>query len=92
MKDINEDTNSQKKVVFFKISKRSFFISLLFMSEDLFYENTLIIQNTLSIKIKIVILVNIYIIRFGFIDEKFTEIVDKRLEIQPQRLIKSKLV
>ena len=60
------------------------------MPEDLFCESPLTIQYTLGNKIKATALVDICATRFGFIDEKFAEIVYEKLEIQPQRLTKSK--
>ena len=60
------------------------------MSEDLFCESSLTIQCTLGNKIKATTLVDTCATGFGFIDEKFAEIVCKKLEIQPQRLTKPK--
>ena len=60
------------------------------MPEDLFYESPLTIQCTLGNKIKVTILVDTCATGFGYIDEKFAEIVCEKLEIQPQRLIKPK--
>ena len=60
------------------------------MPEDLFCENPLTIQCTLGNKIKVTTLVDTCATGFGFIDEKFAEIVCERLEIQPQRLTKPK--
>ena len=60
------------------------------MLEDLFCKSPLTIQFTLGNKIKAIILVNTCATKFSFINEKFTEIVYKRLEIQPQRLTKPK--
>lgn len=58
------------------------------MLENLFCEIFLIIQYTLGIKIKVIILVDLYTTRLGFINEKFVKIIYKKLEIQPQHLIK----
>ena len=60
------------------------------MLKDLFCESSLIIEYTLGNKIKAAILINIYAIRFGFIDEKFAKIVCKKHEILLQCLIRSK--
>ena len=64
------------------MKKKSLFVSLLFMPEDLFCKSFLTIQCTLGNKIKATILINICAIEFNFIDKKFAEIVYKRLEIQ----------
>ena len=60
------------------------------MLENLFYKSSLTIYYRLKNKIKTIILVDTCAIGFGFIDEKFAKIVYKKLEIQPQRLTKSK--
>ena len=60
------------------------------MPKDLFCKSPLIIQCTLGNKIKAITLVNTYATGFGFIDEKFAVIICEKLEIQPQRLTKSK--
>lgn len=51
------------------------------MLEMLFYESSFIIQCILSKKMKRKTLVNTYVIRFDFMNEKFAKIVYKRLEI-----------
>ena len=60
------------------------------MPEDLFCESPLTIQYTLGNKIKTTTLVDTCATGFGFIDEKFAEIVCKKLEIQSQHLTKLK--
>ena len=60
------------------------------MLEDLFCERPLTIQCTLGNKIKATTLVDSCVTGFGFIDEKFAEIVCERLEIQSQHLTKPK--
>ena len=60
------------------------------MPEDLFCKSLLTIQCTLGNKIKAITLVDTCATGFGFINEKFAEIVCERLEIQPQRLTKPK--
>lgn len=62
------------------------------MSKDLFCESFLIIQHTLGNKIKAISLVDICATRFGFINEKFVEMIYKRLEIQPKYLTKPKFI
>ena len=62
------------------------------MLEDLFCKSFLTIQCTLGNKIKATTLVDTCAIGFGFIDEKFVEIVCEKLEIQPQCLTKPKLI
>ena len=57
------------------------FVSLLFLPEDLFYKSFFLIQCILGNKIKATTLVDTCATRFGFIDEKFAEIVCERLEI-----------
>lgn len=79
-----------KDQFFFKIEKKNLFISLLFLPEDLFYENLLIIQCILGNNINATTLIDTYAIRFNFINEKFARIIYKELEIQPQYLTKSK--
>ena len=59
-------------------------------ARDLFCESPLTIQCTLGNKIKATTLVDTCATGFGFINEKFAEIVCERLEIQPQRLTKPK--
>ena len=66
------------------------FISSSFMPKNLFYKSFLTIQCILGNKIKATILIDTCATRFGFINEKFAEIVYKKLEIQPQRLTKPK--
>ena len=51
------------------------------MPEDLFCESPLTIQCTLGNKIKATTLVDTFATRFGFIDEKFAEIVCEKHEI-----------
>ena len=53
------------------------------MPEDLFCESLLTIQCTLENNIKAKTLVDTYATEFGFIDDKFVEIVCGELEIQP---------
>ena len=60
------------------------------MLEDLFCKSFFIIQCTLGNEIKVITLVNTCITGFGFINEKFVEIIYEKLEIQPQYLTKSK--
>ena len=60
------------------------------MLEDLFCKSLLTIQYTLSNKIKATTLIDIYTIRFSFINEKFAEIIYEKLEIQLQCLTKPK--
>ena len=60
------------------------------MPKNLFCKSFLNIQCTLGNKIKVTTLIDTCAIGFGFINEKFVEIICKRLEIQPQRLIKPK--
>ena len=62
------------------------------MLEDLFCKSSFTIQCILGNKIKAITLVDTGAIRFGFIDEKFAEIVCKKLEIQPQCLTKTKSI
>lgn len=58
------------------------------MPKDLFCESFLTIHCILGNKIKRTTLVYTCVTGFGIIDEKFVEIICKKLEIQPQRLTK----
>lgn len=60
----------------------SLFISLLFISKNLFYKNFFTIKFILENKINMTRLVNIYANRYSYIDEKFREIVCEMLEIK----------
>ena len=60
------------------------------MLKNLFYESPFTIQCTLGNKIIAIILADICATRYGFIDEKFAEIVCQILEIESQHLIKPK--
>ena len=60
------------------------------MPKDLFCESFFTVQCTLGNKINATTLVDTYATRYGFIDEKFAEIVYQTLEIEPQRLTKPK--
>ena len=60
------------------------------MSEDLFCKSPFIFQCTLENKINATTLVNTCATGYGFINEKFAEIVCQTLKIEPQRLTKSK--
>lgn len=51
------------------------------MSKNLFHKNPLTIQYIPDNKIKIIILIDTYTTEFSSIDEKFIEIVYKKLEI-----------
>ena len=62
------------------------------MPEELFCESPPTIQCILGNKIKATTLVDTCATRFGFINEKFAEIVCERLEIQPQCLTKPKSI
>lgn len=80
----------KEKGSFFQNQKKSLFIFLSFISEDLFCENSLIIQYISSKKNKAIILVDTFAIRFAFIDKNFIEFICKKLQIQPQCPTKSK--
>ena len=60
------------------------------MPKDLFYESPFTVQCILGNKINAITLVDTYATGYGFIDEKFAEIVCQTLEIEPQRLTKPK--
>ncbi len=60
------------------------------MPKDLFCESSFTMQCILGNKINAITLVNSCVIAYGFIDEKFAEIVCQMLEIEPQRLTKPK--
>ena len=62
------------------------------MPEDLFCESLFTIQCILGKKIKAIILVDTCATRFGFINNKFAEIICHILEIQLQRLTRLKLI
>ncbi len=62
------------------------------MLKDLFCESPFTVQCILGNKINIIILVDTCAIRYGFIDEKFVEMVCQTLEIEPQRLTKPKSI
>ena len=62
------------------------------MPKDLFYESLFTIQYILENKIIATTLANTCATRYGFIDEKFAEIVYQILEIEPQCLIKPKQI
>lgn len=76
---VSKNNNNQEKKQL--LSKLSLFVSLLFLSENLFCKNLLTIQYTLRNKIKVTILVNTCATRFSFIDEKFAGIICKKLKI-----------
>ena len=52
------------------------------MLKNLFYNCSFIIQYILGNKIKAITLVDIYTIKFGFIDEKVAKIICQRVEIK----------
>lgn len=52
------------------------------MSENLFYKSFFIIQYILGNKINAIILVNIYTIRYGFINKKFSEVIYQMFKIK----------
>ncbi len=60
------------------------------MPKDLFCESPFTVQGTLGNKINAITLVDTCATRYGFIDEKFAEIVCQTFEIEPQRLTKPK--
>ncbi len=60
------------------------------MPKDLFCESLFTVQYILGNKINAITLVDTCATRYGFIDEKFAEIVCQTLEIKPQRLTKPK--
>ena len=62
------------------------------MPKDLFCESSFTIQCTLGKKIRATTLANTCATGYGFIDKEFTETVCQVLEIEPQRLIKSKQI
>lgn len=92
LKNLVENNSSQKKVTFFKIEKKSFFILSSFILKDLFYQSYFMIQYILQNKIHVITLINTYAIGYGFINKKFVEIVCKTLEIKFQHPTKSKLI
>lgn len=71
----------KEKNRFFQKQKESLFFSFWFLPKNLFCKSFFIIQYMLNDKINTIILIKIYIIRFGFITEKFAKIVCKKLEI-----------
>ena len=62
------------------------------MPKDVFCKSYFTIQYILENKIKATTLADTYSIRYGFINEKFVEIICQILEIKPQRLIKIKKI
>ena len=62
------------------------------MPKNLFCESFFTIQCTLENKIRATTLADTCATGYGFIDEEFAEIVCQVLEIEPQRLIKSKQI
>lgn len=80
----------EKKGSSFHNKKKSLFVSLLFLSEDLFCKSFFIIQSKLDNKINEIMLINTCATGFSFIDKKFAEIICQTLEIEPQHLTKLK--
>lgn len=70
------------------VKERSLFISSFFMPENLFYKSFFTILYKVNNKINFIIFVDTNAIRFNFINEKFTEIICKKLLIQWQYLTK----
>ena len=62
------------------------------MPKDLFCESPFTIQCSLGNRIMAKTLANTYATGYGYIDEKFVEIVCQVFEIKPQRLIKIKQI